>query len=558
MPFRSIALILLVFAALGAVEQAAPSAPTEFGPEGVTKLWSPITGRPFYASVTPLNQSDTTLSDMGADDDGCRHSSNRVEYARYVVTDPTSYFSALSSEWDDKSGRFVQPLTPEFKQWVDRTFNGKLVTDVQNAFSNEQKVRAAQNQPPLDRDKFVMGQEVISVERRFDYAIQCYERRGARSAVLAKLALTGAWSTRARFQLPISDPRLAGAFEEVNDKVVRQIKDGERFNLEKWYGIYRDIFAKADLKPSAYLVAGQVAFGFAARVGDRKQGEEIIEKLTERFKANRENNDGFDFQRGIVRTLKRQHIDYLQLLDRSARDFRRAIAEEEFTRAKLPEVVLAVAECLRRSGNTKDAVDWYLCLAQMGETQPKLRADIRAEDKAPGPSAPYHVQLGWMADRHLAALAAAGVTHAEVASGSDKGLINAILFEGLGTLEFTNPNWQPRTGADAQDSAFVLDLIGKGVLVHHVRFGEWPASLGELWIKDIHHDRNRINRFHCPVTGAPYTYTQLTGEQAAKTVLVATRDPLQTKDGKRFIGYLANNSVVWSETALVPGQLWLR
>ena len=555
MPFRLLAALLLVVTALGAVEQA--PAP-DFGPDGTTKLWSPITGRWFYASVTPLNQSDTSLSDMGADDDGCRHSSNRVEYARYVVTDPTSYFSALSSEWDDKTGRFAQPLTPEFKQWVDRTFGGKLVTDIQNAFTNEQKLRAAQNQPPLDRDKFVMGQDAVSVERRFDYAIQCYEKRGARSAVLAKLALTGAWSTRARFQLPISDPRLAGAFEEVNDKVVRQIKDGEQFKLEKWYNIYRDIFANADLKPSAYLVAGQVAFGFATRVGDRKQAEEILDKLTERYKPNRENTDGLEFQRGIVRTMRRQHIDYIQLLSRAAIDFRRAIAEEEFIRAKLPEVVLAVAECLRRSGNTTDAVDWYLALAQMGETQPKLRADIRAEGKAPGPSAPYHVQLGWMADRRLAALADAGVAHADVASGADKGLINAILFEGLGTLEFINPTWQPRTGAEAQDSAFVLDLIGKGVLVHHLRFGEWPAALGELWIKDIHHDRNRVNRFHCPVTGAPYAYQPLSGEQAAKTVLVATRDPVQTKDGKRYIGYLANNSIVWSEQPLQPGSLWLK
>ena len=556
MPFRSIAALLLMFAALSAVDQQADTA--EFGPDGTTKLWSPVTGRWFYASITPLNQSDTALSDMGADDDGCRHSSNRVEYARYVVIDPTSYFSALSSEWDDKTGRFAQPLTPEFKQWVDQTFNGTLVTDIQKAFSDVQKVRSAQNLPPLDRDKFVMGQESVSVERRFEYALQCYERRGARSAVLAKLALTGAWATRARFQLPISDPRLAGAFEEVNDKVVRQIKDGEQFELNKWYGIYRDIFAKADLKPSAYLVAGQVAFGFASRVGDRKESEEIVEKLMERFKPNRENNEGFEFQRGIVRTIKRQHLEYIQMLSRAARDFRRAIAEEEFTRAKLPEVVLAVAECLRRSGNTTDAVDWYLALAQMGETQPKLRADIRAEGKAPGPSAPYHVQLGWMADRHLVALADAGVAHSGVPSGADKGLINAILFEGLGTLEFSNPNWKPRSGANAEDSAFVLDLIGKGVLVHSLRFGEWPTSLGELWIKDIHKDRNRVNRFYCPATGSPYLYKQLSGEPAAKTIVVATREPVQTKDGKRFIGYLANNSLVWSEAPLQPGDLYLK
>jgi hypothetical protein len=508
--------------------------------------------------VTPLNQADSTLSDMGTDDDGCRHSSNRVEYARYVITDPTSYFSALASEWDDKSGRFAQPLTPEFKQWVDRTFSGELATDIQRAFTNQQKLRAAQNLPPLDREKFVMDQEAVTVERRFDFALRCYERRGARAAVLAKLALTGAWSSRARFQLPISDPRLAGGFEEVNDKVLREIKDGEQFNLQKWYGIYRDIFAKGNLTPSGRLIAGQVAFGFATRIGDRKEAEAIVDKLTERFKPNRENDDGFEFQRGSVRTLKRQHVDYLQLLDRASRDFRRAIAEEEFTRTRLPEVVLGVAECLRRVGNYADAADWYLCLAQMPETQPKLRADIRTDGKAPGPSAPYHVQLGWMADRHLKALADAGTPQPDVARGNDKGLINAILFEGLGTLEFVNPNWKPRVGAEAQDAAFVLDLVGKGVLVHQQRYGEWPLTLGELWIKDIHHDRNRVNRFHCPVTGAPFAYKPLVGEQAQRTVLVATSEPVPTKEGKRYIGFLANNTVVWSDRPLASGDVWTR
>jgi len=533
-------------------------APSDFAGEGGTKLWSPITDKAFYATVTPINQADTTLADMGADDDGCRHGSSRVEYTRYVVTDPTSYFSALAVEWDDKSGRFLQPLTPEFKQWVDRRFGGDLGTDIQRAFTNQQKLRAAQNLPPMDRDQFIMAQDAVSVEKRFAYALECYEKRGARSAILAKLALTGAWATRARFQFPVTDPRLAGAFEEVNDKVVRQIKDGEQFNLEKWYGIYRDIFTDNDLKPSASLIAGQVYFGFAARLGDRKQSEEIIEKLTERFKANKENNDGFEFQRGLVRTMKRQHGDYIQLIDLAGKQFRRAIAAEEFTRSKLPEMALAIAESLRRSGNASDAIDWYLCLAQMAETQPKLRADIRVEGKAPGPSAPYHVQLGWIADKHIAKLTAVGVKHAEIASGPDKGLINAILFEGLGTLEFKNPGWKPASGADEKDCAFVIDLVGKGVLVHHQRFAEWPEALGELWMKDIIQDRNRVNRFHCPVTGAAFVYKQLVGEQAAKTIVVTTAEPVATKDGKRFLGYLANNTVVWSEKPLVPGDIWFR
>ena len=128
----------------------------------------------------------------------------------------------------------------------------------------------------------------------------------------------------------------------------------------------------------------------------------------------------------------------------------------------------------------------------------------------------------------------------------------------LGTLDFVNPNWKPSVGAEAQDSAFVLDLIGKGVLVYQQRYGEWPATLGELWLKDIHHDRIRVNRFHCPVTGAPFAYKALIGDQAARTVLVATSEPVPTKDGKRYIGFLANNTVVWSESPLPAGEVYTR
>jgi len=67
-------------------------------------LVSPVTGNVFPVIVVPANQNGgDTLADMGADDDGCRHSSGASEYDYYVATDPTSYFSALTAEWDEKS-----------------------------------------------------------------------------------------------------------------------------------------------------------------------------------------------------------------------------------------------------------------------------------------------------------------------------------------------------------------------------------------------------------------------------------------------------------------------
>lgn len=525
-------------------------------------LISPITGKRFVVVATPLSAStkpqQQALYDMGSDDDGCQHSSNLTEYEHYVVTDPTSYFSAMAVEWDDRSGRFITDLPQDIKEWVDRRFNTDLKQDIQRSITRENQLNAAQGKPPVDRAQYIMPQEMIPVERRFAYALECYEKRGARAAVLGKLALTAAWAVRCRAQLPLSDPRLAGGFEEVNDKVLRQIKDGESFSLEKWSAIYQDIFNNASLKPPAYLVAGQVYFGFVLRSGDIVEADRVLNKMTERFKANGDNSDGFEFYRGITRNLRSTMTDSRQFLELSAVNFRKAIAGEEFPRARLPEICLAVAECLRRTGRTVDAVDWYVAIAQMPETQPKLRADIRAEGKVPGPSAPYHVQLGWLADKHIAALTPAGQPAPTSATGNDKGLVNAILFDGLGTAAFANPQWKPATGAEARDSAFILDLIGKSVLVSFDQFGEWPESLGQLWETDVLHDRNRVNRFYCPVTGAPYAYTQLKGAQPPRTILVTTTEPVPTKEGPRWLGYLANNTVIYSDAAIKPGDLWVK
>ena len=70
-------------------------------------------------------------------------------------------------------------------------------------------------------------------------------------------------------------------------------------------------------------------------------------------------------------------------------------------------------------------------------------------------------------------------------------------------------------------------------------------------------DRNRVNRFNCPVTGKPLLYSQPPGDIstiAPTTVLVATSEPIDTAQGKRFGAYCANNRVVWTEKAPVVGQ----
>lgn len=516
---------------------------------------SPITGKRFSVVAVPLSQAtnDTSLADMGADDDGCRHSSGLSEYDYYVATCPYSYFSALTVEWDDKTGKFRGEVPAELKDWVVKEFNSEWQVDVNHAFQTAQLLAKNQGQAPIDRQDFVMSQSSIPIEKRYRYALMCYEKRAARPVVLAKVALTGAWALRARFNVPINHQSLVGGYEEVNDKLSRKVTDGETFNLAKWTEVYRDIFTKARLSREAYLVAGFVYLGFATREGDLKTCQDIISKMTDRF--NDADKDG-ELLRGLVRQRKNMLQEYEKLLNLSAAYFIQAVKEEEFTRQRLPENILVIAESLRRTGHDVQAMDWYLTLAQMSESQPKLREDIRAQGKAPGPDAPYHVQLGWIADRHSQRLTEAGLVHPGVPAGADKDVLNAILHENFGTSEYQNPKWKPAANGNQQDCVLMLDLIGKGVLEYNYRLGKWPESLGELWEKDILRDRNRVNRFRDPVTGAAFAY-QAPGEALAKkTVLVATTASVPTNQGQRFGAYLANDSIVWTEQPLKPGEVY--
>lgn len=526
-------------------------------------LVSPINGQKFaVVSVPPTQQGGETLADMGADDDGCRHSSGAAEYDYYIATDPRSYFSALIAEWDDRNGMFRGQVNNELKAWVDKEFNSQLQVDLNKAYQTAQAIAKARGVPPPDRRSFTLSQGDIPIERRYDYTYRCYAKRGARPAALAKVALMGAWALRCRANLAIAHQSLTGGYSEVNDKVTRRVKDGERFSLAKWLPIYRSIFQDERLTDEGYLVAGLTTFGMEMRDGNYANCQAIANKLTERLKDVK---DG-EVMRGIVRSRITLQREYLGFITRASTHFIEAIMLEEFPRAKLPETMLVIAECLRRQaaigqpGGDAPAVramDWYLAIAKMPETEPKLREEARAQGRVPSADAPYQMQIGWIADRQIESLTKAGVVHPGTISGPDKNLLGAIVFDGLGTSDYASPGWKPATGATQADCALILDLVGKAVLDFTFRTDQWPATLGTLWEREVIKDRNYVNRFHCPVTGRPFLYQALPGgitTTAPATVVLATAEPVPTNQGPRYGVFLANATLVWSATPVKPGD----
>ena len=174
---------------------------------------SPITGKPFSVIYEPpTKQGGDSLADMGSDDDGCRHSSGAAEYDFYIATDPRSYFSAMVAEWDDKTGKFRAPLSADFRVWVDKEFNTELKIDLNKGFQTAIGMAKQRGMQPPERETFALSQGDIPIERRYEYTYKCYEKRGARPAVLAKVALMGAWALRCRANLSIAHPSLAGGF----------------------------------------------------------------------------------------------------------------------------------------------------------------------------------------------------------------------------------------------------------------------------------------------------------------------------------------------------------
>jgi hypothetical protein len=529
------------------------------------ELISPINGQKFLVVMVPPTQSGgDTLADMGADDDGCRHSSGASEYEYYVATDPRSYFSALIAEWDERTGRFRGQVNNALKEWVDKEFNSDLQVDIARTYKTALNIAKARGVPPPDRASFLLTQGDISIERRYDYTYRCYAQRGSRHAVLAKVSLMGVWALRCRANIPISHQSLSGGYNEVNDKLARRIQDGEKFSLAKFLPIYRQIFDDERLTNEGYLVAGLAAYGMELRDGNLARCQEIINKLNARLK---DAQDG-EIMRGLVRSRMTAQREYIKFMERTTAHFILAIANEEFPRTKLTETMLVVAESLRRQApigqsdpNTlaTRAYDWYLAVSKLPGTQPKWREEFRAQGRVPSADAPYEVQIGWIADRQMENLTKLGVVHPGVISGADKDLLNAIVFEGLGTSQYVNPGWKPVVGATQADCLSILDTIGKAVLDYTFRNDEWPTSLGILWEREVIRDRNYVNRFHCPVTGKPYLYQPLLGgipNTSPTTVILATAEPVTTNQGPRFGLFLANATVAWSATLVKPGEIY--
>lgn len=520
------------------------------------ELASPVTGERFNVVVIGGQPGATGgESDMGTDIDGCRHSSGPCEYDYYVVVDPYSYFAALSSEWDMRTGRFQAELPQPVVAWVRKEWGSEREIDLNHSFQYAlQTARSTGRQPP-DRKTFRIPQDAVSIDKRYRLALTAYERRGARHAVLAKIALTGAWALRVRAQVPVAHPSLAAGFEEVNGRISRQLKDGEAFDLDKWSKIYSSMVEKDGLTREGYTIAASTSFGFLLRQGELQKCRDLMAAAGERLGKD----DKPDALRGLLRDRKRLFEEHNKLLQSAVSEFTAALGSEEIVRSRIPEVLLVVAESYRRLGIYDRAGDWYLALSRLPETQPAARAALRFEGKMRALPAdkPYHVQLGWIADEQREKVDRIAMAHSGELSGPDRGLLTAIINEGLGTAGYNAPGWKPMSGATQADSALVLDLVGKGVIEHAFRLGGWPKTLGELWETEVVKDRNRVNRFNCPATGKPLLYTIPPGDLstiAPSTVLVATSAPVETADGPRFGAFCANTKLVWLAQAPVLGQ----
>jgi len=262
--------------------------------------------------------------------------------------------------------------------------------------------------------------------------------------------------------------------------------------------------------------------------------------------------------RGVVR--ERRHVftaDYLGFLAVSVEHFTRAIANEEFSRPRLPGILLAVAEGHRRLGDLTRAYDWYLALSSLPEGQPRIREEIRSAGGVPGGDASYPMLLGWRADGYLQQLTKAGVVHPGIISGRDAALLQAVVNENLGGLGYVSPTWQPRTGGNQAELAVYLQNLGFAVLEYVKRSGEWPESLDQMWVDGVLRDRNAFNRFHCPVTGKPLAYRAIGGpieDLPARLVLLAATAPVPTNQGPRYGAFLSNLQIEWFAEAQTVGE----
>ena len=230
------------------------------------------------------------------------------------------------------------------------------------------------------------------------------------------------------------------------------------------------------------------------RTGDVKAVQDTLDRLRERYAEK--NKDGFDALRVLVRAQNSLVSQaYMPFLREATTYFKLAIANEEIPRPKLPEVVLAIAESHRRLGNLQAAMSWYTGLACMSETQPRIRAEIRAAEGVPGAQASHALMLGWRADEEIEAQEMYSCTVKNPSALMD--MLRAIIHLGMGTEVFqsglaANP-WRDKSATEA-----LMRQAGKALLTMFPVV--WPQT-HSMWVEGYVRDRNMLNRFYCPVTG---------------------------------------------------------
>jgi hypothetical protein len=524
------------------------------------EAFSPVTGAPFMfpALLQAGKSANLGSDDLGDDDDGCRHSTGISEYDLYLVTDPHSYYTVLASEYDLKTGQIKEELPNELKIWVRDVLavDTNYSIDQAQVLAQVNQVARAQGRPAIDRSAFVMAQSDIPLEKRYRLALTCYSKRGARPDVMARIAQAGAWAIRARVNKLILNPQLDGAYAEVNGRIGKVDTPDGKFRVKPWLEAYGSLFNSRTLSSEGAFVAGNTYFGLLLRDGDLKTAQKVLTDLKERYvKEDLQKNT---LLRGLVNERQRMLTEYRFFCQQAARFFAEAIAAEYYPRTRLPIFTFAVAEGLRRSGDLERAAQWYYALGKLPETQPSMREDMRTQGRAPGLSAPVAVQVAWKGDLALARLAEADVKTPTEIGGIDQALLRAMVFEGLGSPDYVARSWRPQKNGSQDDCQRILTLVGQSTMEWSFRRGGWPKDLNDLWENEVLLDRNRVNRFHCPVSGEPLLYAIPVGELEQlnpRAVIISTPRPIPTAKGPRYGAYLANNTLVWRERLMKPGEI---
>ncbi len=530
------------------------------------RLISPINGKPFQASIPTVavmvGNTEGSTADLGIDVDGCRHTTGISEYDLLIVVDPHTYFAAQAAEWDRTTGRFFFPLPPDMATFVGKELNTQFQLDWHRAFGTAKAVAQRDGQPPPAPEQFVMNQAEVPTHVRFRNALLCYKHRGASDLTLGQVANMGAWAMRVYLNRPIISPEFAGGIQEVNHALERRLgldnaKQGQVFDLAKVSAAFAAI-RQGQLTREGRIVADLTYLGYQLRDGDMAQVLRTLEEMKER-NTKRDEKLPMLFA-GLVRereAMITQH--YVYLTRTAAVGFSAAVGREQVNRRRLPTVMMSVAESFRRIGELERARDWYLALARMPETQPALRAQLRAQSGRPGNAAPPALHLGWLADEALDRLKAGGLA-IEAFGPMDRELLTEVVTRNLGHSSYDSA-WKPTTGGTGQQLERVLSETGKAVMDVALRSGAWPATLGELWDNGAVRNWDSYNRFRCPISGEPLRYTAprlplQSGAFAPTTVLVATAKRVTGPSGRlQHAAFLLNGTLRWVDAEVAPLQV---